>query len=300
MRKKAPPLKDKERFFKRFSRLIDQLFDIEQRCIATYQDRLRFSLLLDRRGFGGLGDVVGTQEGALFRLISQEGPIVLAHPEVQNKIIKWLESSYEASAKLTNLKDALLIYAMCLKKERAGKHIRGPRKAEITRAIGTEKLLDVYSQFLSRLKELKKFIRARENPNKALLEWGVGFINDNKNAMYEYATKFLGVRENEARAWIESDEPKSLGRPPTKAKIIKWQEEFDALARKIKESGYGIIFFQIIASDSFRKEIIDMGWSPNEMAKKIMARELGISESQLTKILFLKKSRADKNKELPA
>ena len=181
MGKKEAPLTEKERFFKRLSHQTEELFNIEQKYITTHQDRLRFSSLLGNRSYPwGLGAIVEKQEGALFKLLAREGPIVLSHPDIQDKIKKWLGSPYEASAKLNNMKDALLIYAMRLKKEGAGKHIRGARKAEITRVVGAEKVLDVYEQFLSKLKELRTFIRTRGNPAGALLEWGNKLIN-NKN-----------------------------------------------------------------------------------------------------------------------
>jgi hypothetical protein len=201
-----------------------------------------------------LGNYIYINGQAIFNLLEKKGPIILCHPDIQEKISSWLSDKKNASQKMTRLKNALLKFS-CDQKLSERRFKEGKPAIDMLNGSNKPIIKAIHGEFVVMLRGLKK-------AKKVDLEQLRRVITAEMRTHLRTRAKISG-REEIGRFW-------------------RYQNlllESSALIDVIKNC------------KELESEYLDFRWQPNIFARKIMAKSLGVSEDTIYKTIYLRHSK---------
>lgn len=210
-------------------------------------DPLKAEYLSRSAPLTGIGYYVFINEDAIFDLIKSEGPRILANPDVQARLMEWLDNEEVASSKMKKLGGALCSYKQAMPRAKRGRAefslINRLGKSGTTRDI--YKILARYMRYIKDFYKQKNGIKRKPSGLKEDVEDLVYYILEqewklNKNLVFP---SVRSMKEHFARtilAYIQND---------------KYIEH----------------------------EFIALRWEPNRLAKLMLAQALKVSVSLIEK-----------------
>lgn len=209
-----------------------------------------------KRTMSQLGLFLYERENEIFELIKSEGPIILCHPIVQEKISKWISDKDIASEKMNKLSDSLLEYASEISMK--GKHPKkvGRPKKDSVEKIGKPRIRLFYHLLLFLFKKIKK--------NKE------HYKNEKTKEIIEHEGKDIFI---------------SLSKIQNDSEVIEVLKKLDKFVSKYEEKFYPITYY-IENDEDLKSEFIRFRWEPNKLAKKIIAKLLNVSVYKIEDILY--------------
>lgn len=196
----------------------------------------------------------------IFEMIKSEGPISLCDSKTQRRLNEWLSNKRLAEVKLNKLKDALLEYALGASfKSKSSK--MGRPEIGILRKFGTEFVRKIYKDIRAILKIAKKYKSEYQN------EGIVGLIlSSHKKYLISYKEELESDERNTNKEMLKQID-----------QTLDYFEDF---------KGINPIAQCINGDKDLRQEFEGFKWYPNQLAKKVIARLLVISNSKVEKILY--------------
>ncbi len=198
---------------------------------------------------------ISIQEDKMFELISQEGPIVLSNPFVQDLISEWLSDKERAEERMTKLRTSLLGYAGSTHMSNK-KHIKtGPKretKTGIIKDLDIERIKNIYNELRIILKELKANKREFEDD---IIEFFDRTYRDPLYSLKEELEKSQNPKDKRAYKKIKNECQK-----------LEYAKDFKY---------YYFISDTIESDEDLKADFKKFKWEPNKMAKEIMAKILG-------------------------
>jgi len=208
------------------------------------------------------------KEDKIFELISQEGPIALCNPFVQDLISEWLLDNKRSEGRMTKLRMSLLDYASNSDRSNKKSIKPGPKeetKTGIIKILDEERIKDIHNELRIILKEVKA--------NKKVFEDDIIEFFDRS-----YRDPLYSLKEELEK----SQNPKDK----RAYKIIKNECEKLEYAKNFKY--YYFISETIESNEELKTEFEKFKWEPNKMAKKIMAKILGPGFDSMVRKLYSK------------
>jgi len=184
------------------------------------------------------------KEEEIFDLIKSVGPIGLRNSVVQNIINRWLSDKKTFGVKLNKLKDSLLEYGLGASPKDIPFKVGRPRKSILT-MVNSKSVVNRYRD----LAELLRIAKTYKDKYKGDIRTVI--VNAEKELIFS-----------------------KKGDP-------EWKERFE---KSLKNKNYE--FFHLISDciekdNSLKKLFESFMWEPNGLAKKILSKLFGVSESTL-------------------
>jgi len=195
----------------------------------------------------GIGYYVFIDEDAIFDLIRAEGPRILANPDVQARLMEWLDDPQVASSKMKKLGGALRSYKQAMPRAKRGR----AEFSLINRLGDTGTTRDIYKILTRYMRHIKEFYKRKNGNNKKPAELGEDL---------EDVVDYVLERERDINKNIEY-EP----------------------VRRMNEHFVRTILAYIQNDKYVKHEFIALKWQPNGLAKLILAQALRVSVSKIEK-----------------
>ena len=244
----------------KYSEQIDQLISRKGHDIFTLI-MLMPLYYVGKRTMSPLGLFLYEKENEIFELIKSEGPIILCHPIVQEKIEEWLSDKDIASVRATKLKDSLLEYAFGESiKDRISKI--GRSEIESIRKLGKSRIKFFYHSLTDLFQEIKKNKENyKGNSIKEIIE------DAGKNIYISFSKRF------------------SYSDKITEKQIVGAIKKLDKFFSTFEEKFYIISAF-IENDEDLKRKFYRFRWQPNKIAKEIIGKILDISVDTVESILY--------------
>lgn len=203
------------------------------------------------------GDILSAIENDIFEVLKEEGPILLYHPTIQEKILEWLSNEDIASVKLNKLKKSLIEYSLKYSAEDILFKVGRPKK-DIEEKLGKENIFAMYQELTLFLKDIKKYKNNYRTDN-------IG----------KFITGFIFKR------WLDIYKRYQARKKETK--------DINLGNLLYKEYHYGETIEKYIeCDDDFKREFFGFRWEPNKLAKELLAKVLKEKVSTIENILYRK------------
>jgi hypothetical protein len=202
----------------------------------------------------GIGYYVFIDEDAIFDLIKAEGPRILANPDVQARLMEWLDDAEVASSKMKKLGGALRSYKQAVPRAK-----RGRAEFSLINRLGeTGTTRDIYKILTRYMRYIKDFYKRKNGNNKKL----AGLREDFEDVREDFEDVVDYVLEKE---WN-----------------INKNIEYEPV-RRMNEHFVRTILAYIQNDKYVKREFIALRWQPNRLAKLMLAQALRVSVSKIEK-----------------
>jgi len=239
---------------------------IEEAFRTIMRGAIPLMMLMPSSGIGKinksqLGNFLYTKENEIFKLIKSDGPIILCHAIVQEKIIEWLSNKNIASPQMNKLKNSLLEYSFGVSAKKKIFKVGRPGIDSIKQLKKTEikffyKLLTFLFRKIKKNKEIYK-----RNTIKEIIEHAGKNIFISLSKIFSYSDK------------------------ATEKEITEGIKELDRLTSKDEEQFYPIS--NLIENDEdLKREFYRFKWQPNKFAKEIISRLNNVSVYAIESLLY--------------
>jgi len=195
----------------------------------------------------GIGYYVFMDEDAIFDLVKAEGPRILANPDVQARLLEWLDDAQMAASKMKKLGNALRAYKQAVPRSKRG-------RAEyylINRLGQSGTTRNIYLILARYLRYIKDFYNPRKGNNRKPSK-----LHEDFEDIVDYALE---------REW---DQNKNVEYEP---------------ARAMNENFIRTILSYILNNSYIRRWFNTLKWEPNRLAKLMLAQALKVSVSLIEK-----------------
>jgi|GEM_PF-2104235 len=194
-----------------------------------------------------IGSYVFIDEDAIFDLIKAEGPRILANPDVQARLMEWLDDADVAKSKMKKLGSALGSYKQAVPRAK-----RGRAEFSLIKRLGESGTIrNIYKILARYLRYIKDFYNPKYGKNRKPSR-----LREDFEELVFYALE------------KESHFNKNVEHQPTRSRHYHFVRTILAFIQNNKH---------------IRREFVALRWEPNRMAKLVLAQALRVSVSKIEK-----------------